>query len=216
MNIVRVAIQAFAAVAGGCQSLHTNGFDEALALPTERSATLALRTQQVIAFEAGVQASADPFGGSHYIEFLTDELETRALAMIEEIDRLGGAVTAIEQGFIQDRIEESAFAIQRGIESGDLVVVGVNRFREDEVPHVELHSLDPALEADQHARLAALRSQRNADEATAALEAVRAAARVADVNLLPPMRQALSARCTVGEICELLRAEWGTFDDLRP
>ena len=135
--------------------------------------------------------------------------------MIEEIDRLGGAVTAIEQGFIQDRIEESAFAIQQGIESGDLVVVGVNRFREEEAPHVELHSLDPALEADQRARLAALRARRNAAEASAALEAVRAAARV-DVNLLPPMRDALSALCTVGEICELLRAEWGTFDDLRP
>jgi methylmalonyl-CoA mutase, N-terminal domain len=215
VNVVRVALQAFAAVAGGCQSLHTNGFDEALALPTEHSATLALRTQQVLAFEAGTTAEPDPFGGSVYIEELTDRLETEAQALIAEIDALGGAVLAVEQGFVQERIEEAAFAHQRGVEDGSVIVVGVNRFVDDAAVEPELHRLDAASEDRQVERTRALRAARNADAATAALAAVRAAARAPDVNLLDPMRAALHARCTIGEVCEVLREEWGTQDALR-
>jgi methylmalonyl-CoA mutase N-terminal domain/subunit len=211
---VRVALQAFSAVAGGCQSLHTNGFDEALALPTEHSATLALRTQQVLANEAGTTATADPFGGSYYIEFLTDELERRARELIEEIDGMGGAVTAIETGAVQDRIEEAAFAYQRGIEDGTVVVVGVNRFQDQGAVEPELHRLDPGLEARQAERTQAVRAGRDAATAAARLDDVRAAAH-SDRNLLEPMRDALEARCTIGEICEVLREQWGTYDALQ-
>ena len=214
VNVVRVALQAFSAVAGGCQSLHTNGFDEALALPTEHSATLALRTQQVLANEAGTTATADPFGGSYYIEFLTDELERRARELIEEIDGMGGAVTAIETGAVQDRIEEAAFAYQRGIEEGTVVVVGVNRFQDQGAVEPELHRLDPGLEARQAERTQAVRAGRDAATAAARLDEVRAAAH-SDRNLLEPMRDALEARCTIGEICEVLREEWGTYDALQ-
>ena len=214
VNIVRVALQAFSAVAGGAQSLHTNGFDEALALPTEHSATLALRTQQVLAFEAGTTATTDPFGGSYYIEMLTDELERGARALIDEIDGLGGAVAAIEAGVMQDRIEEAAFAYQRGIEDGSLIVVGVNRYQDQGRVEPELHRLDPAAEARQAERTRAFRAGRNADEAAAHLAAVRAAAVASDVNLLEPMRAALANRCTIGEICDVLRDEWGTYDAL--
>ncbi|MDX6376332.1 MAG: methylmalonyl-CoA mutase, N-terminal domain [Gaiellaceae bacterium] len=213
VNIVRVALQAFSAVAGGCQSLHTNGFDEALALPTEHSATLALRTQQVLACEAGTTATTDPFGGSYYIEMLTDELEKGARALIEEIDGLGGAVAAIESGVMQDRIEEAAFAYQRGIEDGSVVVVGVNRYQDQSRVEPELHRLDPAAEARQAERTRAFRAGRG-PEAAGRLAAVRAAARASDVNLLEPMRAALESRCTIGEICEVLREEWGTYDAL--
>jgi len=214
VNIVRVALQAFSAVAGGCQSLHTNGFDEALALPTEHSATLALRTQQVLAFEAGTTATTDPFGGSYYIEMLTDELERGAQALIAEIDGMGGAVAAIESGAMQDRIEEAAFAYQRGIEDGSVVVVGVNRYQDAGRVEPELHRLDPAAERRQAERTQAFRAGRNADEAAARLAEVRAAAVASDVNLLDPMRAALAGRCTIGEICEVLREEWGTHDAL--
>ena len=215
VNIVRVALQAFAAVAGGCQSLHTNGFDEALALPTEHSATLALRTQQVIAFEAGTTRTADPFGGSYYIEQLTDELELRAQALIDEVDSVGGAVAAIEQGLIQEQIEESAYRYQRGIETGEVIVVGVNRYQDDAAAEPELHRLDPASEQRQCDRLRAVRAGRNAVAQSAALASVRAAARIADAGLLEPIRAALAARCTVGEVCEVLREEWGTYDAIR-
>jgi methylmalonyl-CoA mutase N-terminal domain/subunit len=212
VNLIRVALQAFSAVAGGAQSLHTNGFDEALALPTEHSATLALRTQQVIAYEAGATATADPFGGSYYIEGLTDELERRATALIAELDGLGGPVVAIEQGIMQDRIEESAFRYQRGVEDGSIVVVGVNRWADDAVVGPELHRLDPASERHQVERTAAVRAARNADVAAATLAGVGAAARTSDANMLVPIRAALAARCTIGEVCGVLRAEWGTQD----
>jgi len=213
VNLVRVALQAFAAVAGGAQSLHTNGFDEALALPTEHAATLALRTQQVIAHESHAAATADPFGGSYYVEYLTDELERAALALITEIDGLGGALVAIEQGFVQDAIEESAYRYQQAVERGEEVVVGVNAFRDPgEAVEPPLHRLDPAIERNQVARTRAVRAAREATAAAAALDAVRAGARTGEVNLLEPMRVALAARCTVGEICEVLREEWGTFD----
>ena len=215
VNVVRVAVQALAAVCGGAQSLHTNGFDEALALPTERSATLALRTQQVLAFEAGATATADPLGGSHYVEYLTDELERRAWELIEEVDARGGAVAAVEQGFVQDAIEEAAFRTQQAVEQGGQVVVGVNRFVEETEAPLELHRLDPDAERRQLERTRAVRAGRDPEEAARRLRDVRAAARASDVNLLEPMRAALAARATVGEVCEVLREEWGTYDAVR-
>src|SRR5207248_738911 len=161
-NIVRVAIQALSAVAGGAQSLHTNAFDEALALPTEGSAKIALRTQQILATEAGGVDTADPLGGAYFIEALTDELEARAWDLIEQIDELGGAVAAIEQGFVQDEIEQAAFSYQQELEAGERVLVGVNRFREDEREPIELHRLDPAAEHRQVERTAHVRAERNA------------------------------------------------------
>src|SRR5438874_7910534 len=172
-NIVRVAIQAFAAVCGGTQSLHTNAFDEALALPTEHSAKLALRTQQILAAEAGALDTADPLGGSYFIEALTDELETRAWELIARIDELGGAVEAIERGFMQDEIEQSAFEWQQQVERGERVIVGVNRYAEHEPERVELHRLDPDAERRQLERTARVRAERNAEEAARALAAVR-------------------------------------------
>jgi len=213
-NIVRVAIQALAAVCGGTQSLHTNAFDEALALPTEHSAKLALRTQQVLAAEGGALDTADPLGGSYFIEALTDELEARAWELIERVDELGGAVEAIERGFVQDEIEQSAFEWQRDVERGERVIVGVNRYREDDQQRVELLKIDPDAERRQLERTARVRAERDAAEAERTLAVVRDAA-VGDSNLLPPMREALRAYCTVGEICETLRAEWGMYDTLR-
>jgi len=210
-NIVRVAIQALSAVVGGAQSIHTNAFDEALALPTERSAKIALRTQQILAHEAGGTDTADPFGGSYFIEALTEELENRAWELIERIDELGGAVEAIEQGFVQREIEDAAFRYQGSVESGERVIVGVNRYQEHEEEPIELHELDPEAEKRQLERTARVRAERDGGAAEAALEEVRRVAR-GDENLLPPMREALRVRCTVGEICNVLRDEFGTFD----
>ncbi len=210
-NIVRVAVQALSAVCGGAQSLHTNSFDEALALPSERAATIALRTQQVLQNEAGTTGTADPLGGSYYIEALTDELETRAWELIERVDSLGGAVQAIEQDFIQSEIESAAFKWQQEVEAGERVIVGVNRYAAAEEQPIELHTIDPEAERRQRERTARVREARNAEQSAAALDAVRDAAR-GTANLLPPMREALRARCTVGEICTVLRDEWGTHD----
>jgi methylmalonyl-CoA mutase N-terminal domain/subunit len=212
VNLIRVALQAFSATAGGAQSLHTNGFDEALALPTEHAATLALRTQQVLLHESGVPATADPFGGSWYVEDLTDQLETRALELIAEIDRLGGAVAAIEQGYVQDQIEESAYRSQMRLERGEDVVVGVNRYRSEEEPEVAIHRLDPSLEREQVARVQALRAGRDTGAVESALAGVRAAADEDGAPLLEPMRAALAAHATVGEVCGVLCAAWGTHD----
>jgi methylmalonyl-CoA mutase N-terminal domain/subunit len=214
-NIVRVAIQAFAAVCGGTQSLHTNAFDEALALPTERSAKIALRTQQVIAAEGGATDTVDPFGGSYFIEALTDELEARAWELIVRVDELGGAVEAIERGFVQDEIEQSAFEWQREVERGERVIVGVNAYQEEGEEQVELQKIDPEAERRQLERTARVRAERNPDAAAKALAAVREAA-LGETNLLPVMREALRAYCTVGEICETLRTEWGMYDAVRP
>ncbi len=211
VNVVRVALQALAAVCGGAQSLHTNAFDEALALPTEHAATIALRTQQVLMHEAGATDTADPLGGSYYVEALTDELESRAREEIALIDELGGAVTAIEQGVVQAGIEGSAFRWQQEVESGDRVIVGVNRFQETGGEPVELHRLDPQLERTQRDRTARVRAERDDDAAAAALDDVRRVA-ATDANLLPPLREALRARSTVGEICGALRELWGTYD----
>ncbi|MBX5473424.1 MAG: methylmalonyl-CoA mutase [Thermoleophilia bacterium] len=213
-NIVRVAIQALAAACGGAQSLHTNAFDEALALPSERAARIALRTQQILQAEAGTTDTADPLGGSYFIEALTDELEARALELIERIDELGGAVAAIEEGFVQDEIERAAFEWQRQVESGERVIVGVNRFQEEEAERLELLRIDPQAERRQLERTARVRAERNPEQAARALAAVRETAR-GQANLLPAMREALRAYCTIGEICGVLRDEWGTYDALR-
>jgi len=210
-NVVRVAVQALSAIAGGAQSLHTNAFDEALALPTEHAATIALRTQQILLHEAGTTATADPLGGSYYVEALTDELERRALELIERVDEVGGAVAAVEQGFVQGEIEQAAFVWQQEVESGERVIVGVNRYETRDEEPIELQRIDPAAEQRQLERTARVRAERNPDDAAAALAHVRDAAR-GDANLLVPMREALRVRCTIGEICGVLREEWGEFD----
>jgi methylmalonyl-CoA mutase N-terminal domain/subunit len=213
-NVVRVAVQALSAVCGGAQSIHTNSFDEALALPTERAARIALRTQQLLAHEAGGTDTADPFGGSYFIESLTGELEERARELIARVDEVGGAVAAVEQGFVQREIEDAAFRWTSGVESGERVIVGVNRFAEAGEERVELHRLDPAAEQRQFERTARVRAERSAEAAEAALAEVR---RVAggEGNLLVPIREALRSRCTVGEICGALRELWGTYDGER-
>jgi methylmalonyl-CoA mutase N-terminal domain/subunit len=213
-NVVRVAVQALSAVCGGAQSLHTNAFDEALALPTERSAKIALRTQQILAHEGGATDTADPLGGSYFIEALTTELEQQAWELIERIDEVGGAVAAIEQGFVQREIEEAAFRYNEQVERGERVIVGVNRYVENEEEPIELHRLDPEAERRQLARTAAVRAERDGEAAARALADVRGVAS-GDGNLLPPMREALRARCTIGEICEELRAVFGTYDAAR-
>jgi len=210
-NIVRVAIQALSAVAGGAQSLHTNSYDEALALPSERAARVALRTQQILASEAGGTDTADPLGGAYFIEALTDELERRASELIERVDELGGAVAAIEQGFVQAEIEASAFRHQSEVEAGERIVVGVNRFIEAEDGRVELLQVDPDSERRQRERTARVRAERDSTSAEQALAEVTRVAET-DENLLPPLREALRARCTVGEICGALRRLWGTYD----
>jgi methylmalonyl-CoA mutase N-terminal domain/subunit len=210
-NVVRVAVQALSAICGGAQSLHTNSFDEALALPTEHAATIALRTQQVLAAEAGTTDTADPLGGAYFIEALTDELEALARELIARVDELGGAVAAIEQGFVQAEIEASAFRHQSDVESGVRVVVGVNAFTEDRGERVELLRLDPEIERRQRERTARVRAARDADAARVALDEVRRVA-ATDANLLPALREALRVHCTVGEICGALRELWGTYD----
>jgi methylmalonyl-CoA mutase N-terminal domain/subunit len=213
-NIVRVAVQALSAVAGGAQSLHTNGYDEALALPTERSARIALRTQQILANEAGGTDTADPLGGSYFVEALTGELEAKARELIARIDELGGAVAAVEAGWVQEQIEESAFRYTRDVEAGDRVIVGVNAYAEAGEEPMELHRIDPEAERRQLERTARVRAERSAEQAGRALAAVREAAE-GETNLLHPMRDALRARCTVGEICGTLRELWGTYDAQR-
>ena len=210
-NVVRVTVQALSAICGGAQSLHTNSFDEALALPTEHAATIALRTQQILQAEGGTTATADPLGGSYYIEALTDELEARAWEVIERVDELGGAVAAIEQGLVQGEIEAAAFRWQQQVESGERPIVGVNVFEVEAEDPIELHRLDPAAERRQVERMARVRAERNPDVAAAAIDAVRETAR-SDANLLVPMREALRAHCTIGEICGALRDEWGEYD----
>jgi len=210
-NIVRVAIQALSAVAGGAQSIHTNGYDEALALPTERSAKIALRTQQILAHEAGGTDTADPLGGAYFIEAMTEELEGAARELIERIDEQGGAVAAIERGWIQSEIEESAYRYTSEVEAGERVIVGVNRFTEEESEPIELYRLDPEAERRQLERTARVRAERSAEDVERAVADVRRVA-AGEGNLLVPMREALRARATIGEICNALRDEWGMYD----
>ncbi|MGW5333087.1 acyl-CoA mutase large subunit family protein [Streptomyces bauhiniae] len=209
-NLVRVAVQALAAVLGGTQSLHTNAFDEALALPTGKSARLALRTQQILAHETDVPATVDPFAGSYAVERLTDDVERAALELLRRVEELGGAEAAIELGHQKAEIERNAYRITRETESGERVVVGVNRFRLDaEEPYTPLR-VDPALETRQRTRLARLRAHRDPRATDAALLALREAAQ-GTANVLPPMKSALRAEATLGEICDTLRSVWGTY-----
>jgi len=210
-NVVRVAVQALAAVLGGTQSLHTNAYDEALALPTAPSATLALRTQQVLAHETGLPEVVDPVGGSWYVEALTDEVEREARRLVDEIESQGGAARAIERALFQDAIARSAYDQQRAIESGERVVVGVNEYLVEE-PVQSVPAPDyTALAAEQRARLVAARSARQANLVKAAVAALAAAARDAAVPLMEPILDAVRARATVGEISDVLRGAWGEY-----
>ena len=210
-NVVRVTLQALAAVLGGCQSLHTNARDEALALPTQASARLALRTQQVIAFESGVADTVDPLGGAFAVEAATDTLEQEAEQLLDRIESRGGALKAIEQGEIQRAIQESAYRHQKQVESGERVVVGVNRFREgDEDPPSDLLRIDPAVERDQVERVRALRARRAPGPWKASLEAVVARARSGE-NVMPAVIEAVMAQATVGEIAGALREVFGEY-----
>jgi methylmalonyl-CoA mutase N-terminal domain/subunit len=210
VNLARVTVQALAAVLGGTQSLHTNAYDEAIGLPTEKAARLALRTQQVLAYETDLTATADPLAGSYAIESLTSDIEAQASQLMAKVEELGGAVAAIEQGFQKAEIERTAYRIAQQIDSGERVIVGVNKFtRRDEDGYQPLR-LDPAIEADQAARLAELRRRRDAGQVTRRIDELKRAAGGPN-NLLYPLREALRARATVGEVCDALRTVWGLY-----
>jgi len=211
-NVVRVTLQALAAVLGGTQSLHTNAYDEALALPTEASAALALRTQQVIAHEAGVTDTVDPLGGSYYVEALTAEIERRAQAYLDRIDEIGGAVAAIEQGFIQREIQDAAYRFQQQVEQGEQLIVGVNAFTTEAETMPEILKVDPRFEREQAERVRRVRAERDAPAVQAALERLGRAAQGRD-NLLPFILDAVRAYATLGEVCDVLR---GVFGEYRP
>jgi methylmalonyl-CoA mutase N-terminal domain/subunit len=210
VNLIRTAIEALAAVLGGTQSLHTNSFDEALALPTEHAVRLALRTQQVIAHETGVVNTADPLGGSYYLEHLTSELERQASDYFERIDALGGVVAAIEQNFQQREIAEASFRYQAEVERGERVIVGVNRYELDDEQPIEILRVDPALERKQVERVQATRARRDAGTVEAALKRLEDDAR-GDTNLMPAILDASRAYVTMGEMCDTLRRVWGTW-----
>ncbi len=211
-NVVRVTLQALAAVLGGTQSLHTNSRDEALWLPTEESVRIALRTQQIIAHESGVANTVDPLAGSYVIEHLTGEIERRAQEYIERIDGMGGALAAIEQGYVQQEIADAAYRYQREMETGDIIVVGVNEYRVGE-EKVEMERLvvDPAIEERQRAHLAELRARRDGERASAVLGHIEKAARASDEPLMALFVTAVEAGCTLGEICQVLRRVWGEY-----
>nr|HID14140.1 methylmalonyl-CoA mutase [Anaerolineae bacterium] len=219
-NVIRVTLQALAAVLGGTQSLHTNSRDEALWLPTEESVRIALRTQQIIAHESGVASTVDPLAGSYVIEHLTGEIERRAQAYIEKIDAMGGALAAIEQGYVQQEIADAAYRYQQAVERGEQIVVGVNAYQiEEEAADLERLVVDPAVEGQQRARLADLRARRNGERASALLSRIEAAARTPDGSttlttgepLMPLFIAAVEADCTLGEICGVLRRVWGEY-----
>ena len=210
-NIVRTAFEALAAVLGGTQSLHTNSFDEALALPSQKAATIALRTQQVLGYEAGVPDTADPLGGSWFVESLTDEIEQRAREYLDKIENMGGAVEAIESGWMKAEIEDSAYRIMQGVEDGSRVVVGVNRFESEEEDPVELYELDPGLQQTQIDRVQKVRAERDQAAVDAALKSLEEAAKGSD-NLLYPMREALAAYATLGEVSDVLRGVFGEYE----
>src|SRR6185369_4338024 len=210
VNVVRTTIQALAAVLGGTQSLHTNSMDEALALPTEAAARVALRTQQVIAYESGVAETADPLAGSYAIEQLTNEIEEQVLEYLRKIEAMGGMLRAIETGYVQREIQESAYRYQKAIEKQEQIVVGVNRFELEEEPTVNVLRIDPALEQAQVERVRALRERRDAKAVTAALEKLQQSAGTSD-NLLPRILECVEAYATVGEISDTLRRVWGEY-----
>jgi methylmalonyl-CoA mutase N-terminal domain/subunit len=212
-NVVRTALQALAAVLGATNSLHTNSLDEALALPTEQAATLALRTQQIIAHESGVTDVADPLGGSYFVEKLTREMEDGALGYFEQIDRMGGMVDAIERGFPQKEIAESSYRFQQAVERRDKVIVGVNDYVQEDEPPIEILYIDESAADAQLARLEALRRSRDNGRVQRALEQLRATARTAE-NLMPPIIEAVRAYATLGEMCDALREVWGEYEEV--
>ncbi len=212
-NVVRTTIQALSAVLGGAQSLHTNSRDEALALPTEEAARLALRTQQILAYEAGITETPDPLAGSYYVESLSNELEAAAWTYLDQIEELGGTLAAIEHGFQQREIQEAAYRVQRAIDSGDQVVVGVNRFRDDEVSTPRTQRIDPDGERRQVERVRQIRAERSGAAWTAAMDELERVAR-ADGNLMPSILAAVRAYATVGEISDRLRMTWGEHREL--
>ena len=208
VNIIRVALQGFAAVSGGTQSLHTNGFDEALALPTERSARIALRTQQVIAHESGAADTVDPFAGSYFVESLTDEIEKRAYELMDEVEEMGGSVRALE--FMQKEIEESAASYHERYRSGQDIVVGVNKYVTDTVDDVDILKVDPEAEKRQLERLKKFKENRDQARVDAKLQALRETAE-GEGNLLHPIREALAADASIGEVCGAMREVFGEY-----
>jgi methylmalonyl-CoA mutase N-terminal domain/subunit len=220
-NIVRVAVQAMAAVLGGTQSLHTNGRDEALALPTEDAARIALRTQQIIGFESGVANTIDPFAGSYHVEQLTNEIEAGARELLTRIESVGGTLAAIETGYIQRHVQESAYKAQLAIDSGEAVVVGVNRYvtaatdgtERVDGKSIEVFQVDPALEAQQQARVQAVRAARDRGRWQATLDEIARAATSTD-NLVPPIIAAVESQATVGEIADTLRGVFGEYREV--
>ncbi len=211
VNIVRTALEAMSAVLGGTQSLHTNSFDEALALPTEHAVRIALRTQQVIAHETGVVNTIDPLGGSWYVEDLTNRLEKEAYEYFDRIDKLGGVIPAIKENFFQREIADASFRYQSEVEAKQRIIVGVNRYQADEEPPIELLRVDPALEDEQIARVQAVRARRDSGVVERALAQLKEAASVEDRNLMPPIVEASRAYVTMGEMCDSLREVWGVW-----
>jgi methylmalonyl-CoA mutase N-terminal domain/subunit len=209
-NVVRVTLQTLAATLGGTQSLHTNSYDEALSLPTQQAATVALRTQQIVGYESGITDTPDPLGGSYFVEALTAEIEARAGALIAEIDRLGGAVAAIEQGFIQKAISDSAYAYQQAVEREEKTVVGVNRFQMEEERRIDILRVDEAVQQEQVERLRRLRAERDNGAVHRALADLHATAQGTG-NLLFPLKEALRHYATLGEVCGVLRQVFGEY-----
>ncbi len=209
-NVVRTSLQALAAVLGGTQSLHTNSLDETYALPTEESVTIALRTQQLIAHESGVDRVVDPLAGSYYVEYLTDEMEKRALDYIRRIDELGGIIRAVEEQYPQKEIGESAYRFQREVEQGDRLIVGVNAFKSDKDKPIELLKIDEQVAHEQVQRLRQVRAERDSAAVAAALAKIESAAR-GSANLMPPVLEAVKAYATLGEICDVFRNVWGAY-----
>ncbi len=212
VNIARTAIEALAGVLGGTQSLHTNSYDETYAIPTLEAATIALRTQQVLAFESGAASVADPLGGSWFVERLTDEIEAEAMAYIDEIDRRGGMVAAVEQGYPQAEIAEAAYRFQLAVESGERIIVGVNAFTLDEAPPIDLHRADPEVERMQRERVLELRGRRDPARHAVAIDALRQACDGTD-NVMPHLIEAGKAGATLGEMCDVFRAAFGVYRD---
>jgi methylmalonyl-CoA mutase N-terminal domain/subunit len=211
VNIIRTALEALAAVLGGTQSLHTNSFDEALALPTEHAVRLALRTQQVIAHETGVVSTIDPLGGSYYVEELTNRLEAEAYEYFDRIRKLGGVIAAIKENFFQREIADASFRYQSEVEQRERIVVGVNRYETSDEQPLELLKIDPALERKQVARVQALRARRDSAAVESALAALKHDAAREDKNLMPPIIEAAKAYVTMGEMCDALREVWGVW-----
>ena len=209
-NISRVTVQTIAAVLGGTQSLHTNGFDEALGLPTQEAASIALRTQQIVAFESGIADTADPLAGSYFVENLTKEIEGKSWELMQQIDQMGGSVAAIETGFMQNKIAESAYAYQKAIESNEKIIVGVNQFRNDSEVDIPILKINESIRQDQIKKLNELKSNRDQQRVTECLLAIKVAAKNS-TNLMPPVIEAVEAFCTLGEISDALRTIFGEY-----